>query len=144
MNFVNMSSEWDVELFWVGEDAALVSRSVLEKSENHIELMSSDHVWCLVARRHTTEDFDSDKTATDDDVEVSGSSSVSILFRPPQKGIENVCKRCIRVMWIPWISLSFAETTTQLSRDDCNAYPDIDFKIFDHNSTSCDFSNKRN
>lgn len=132
MNFVNVSTEWDVELFWVGEDSALVSRSILEENETHIELMSSEHVWCLTARRHVIEDLEEVEGS---DVEIEGTSSVSVLFRPPMKNLENVIKRCIRVMWIPWVSLSFAETTTQLARDDEHDFPDIDFKIFDHSAT---------
>jgi hypothetical protein len=140
MNFMNISSKWDIELFWVGEDSALISRSILEQNENHVELLSSEHVWCLTARRHTIEDLDSEAVAaaTDDDVEVLGESSVSILFRPPKKSAENVIKRCVRVMWIPWVSLSFAETSTMLARNDTNDYPDVDFKIFDHNPSEED------
>jgi hypothetical protein len=132
MNFMNISSKWDIELFWVGEDSALISRSILELNENHVELLSPDHVWCLTARRHDVEELDTSTAGTDDNVEVIGESSVSILFRPPKKTAENVIKRCVRVMWIPWVSLSFAETSTQLGRNDTNEYPDLDFKIFDN------------
>jgi hypothetical protein len=132
MNFMNISSKWDIELFWVGEDSALISRSILELNENHVELLSPDHVWCLTARRHDVEELDTSTAGTDDNVEVVGESSVSILFRPPKKTAENVIKRCVRVMWIPWVSLSFAETSTQLGRNDTNEYPDLDFKIFDN------------
>ena len=132
MNFINMSSKWDIEVFWVGEDSALISRSILEHNENHVELLSSEHVWCLTARRHDIEELDSNAVVTDQEITVPGESSVSILFRPPRKSIENVIKRCFRVIWIPWESLSFAETSTQLARDDTNDYPDLDFKIFDH------------
>lgn len=143
MNFTNMSSKWDIELFWVGEDSALISRSIMEQNENHVELLSSDHVWCLTARRHDIEELENVAVVTDDDVEVQGMSSVSILFRPPKKNAENVIKRCVRVMWIPWVSLSFAETSTQLARNDTNEYPDVDFKIFDHHHSEEDKGRKK-
>ena len=142
MNFMNISLKWDIELFWVGEDSALISRSIMEQNENHVELLSSEHVWCLTARRHDIDELESIPVVTDDDVEVQGLSSVSILFRPPKKSAENVIKRCIRVMWIPWVSLSFAETSTQLARDDTNEYPDVDFKVFDHHQSEEDRSRK--
>jgi hypothetical protein len=139
MNFMNISSKWDIELFWVGEDSALISRSILEQNETHVELLSPEHVWCLTARRHLVEELPGGGAgATDEDVEVWGESSVSILFRPPKKAPENVIKRCVRVMWIPWVSLSFAETSTQLVRNDANEYPDVDFKVFDHNPSEED------
>lgn len=143
MNFMNVSSKWDIELFWVGEDSALISRSILEMSENHVELLSPDHVWCLTARRHDVEELECSETPSDDNVEVPGESSVSILFRPPKKSTENVIKHCVRVMWIPWVSLSFAETSTQLGRNDTNEYPDVDFKIFDHFPSGEEERNRR-
>mmetsp|Transcript_298 Transcript_298/g.670 ORF Transcript_298/g.670 Transcript_298/m.670 type:complete len:710 (-) Transcript_298:2997-5126(-) len=143
MNFMNISSKWDIELFWVGEDSALISRSILEMNENHVELLSPDHVWCLTARRHDVEELECSETANDDDVEVSGESSVSILFRPPKKSPENIIKHCVRIMWIPWVSLSFAETSTQLGRNDTNEYPDVDFKIFDRFPSGEEEKNRR-
>lgn len=154
MNFTNFSRVWTIEISWVGDDAALVSRAILNESDSHIEILSPDHVWCLTAYRKGTSSSQNDtKRDTLDPIEksmcetdeygnysedVKGYSSVSMLFRPPKIINPTIYTPGLTVLWVPWNSLSFSEYSRRNAEEKSKANTVqqteesfIFFKIFD-------------
>ena len=156
MQFTNYSRIWTIELSWVGEDSALVSRALLHESATHVEVMSPEHVWCITAYRKSTTSKNEAKKDVIDPVEkslleadeygnysedVSGYSSVSVLFRPPPISNPTMYTPGLSVLWVPWYSLSFAELSRRNSaaKHASDDRPDdsfICFKIFDYSPVS--------
>lgn len=151
MIFTNFSRVWTIEISWVGEDSALVSRSVLQESETHMEVMSAEHVWCITAYRkgNNVPKADSKKEIIDPiervlhekdafgnySEDVKEYSSVSVLFRPPPTTQPTMYTPGLNVLWVPWNSLSFSEYSRRNVDNKKKSHDSDDtflfFKIFD-------------
>jgi hypothetical protein len=157
MSFANFSRVWTIELSWVGEDSALVSRAVLQESDTHIEVMTAEHVWCITAYRKGGNAMGDSKKDILDPIEkslnekdeygnypedVKEYSSVSVLFRPPPIVNPTMYTPGLNVLWVPWNSLSFAEysrrNVDEKKRSDGRPEEDtfLVFKIFDFSPVS--------
>jgi hypothetical protein len=49
IQFSNLSRYWNVHVYWVDPESALVPRKLVKAGGKHIELISADHVWVVVA-----------------------------------------------------------------------------------------------
>ncbi len=118
IQFANFSSTWDVEVFWIDEDGAFVSRIKLGPGQRHVEMTSRDHVWCVVAQ---ISEFLAKKLNQDDEVdedhhnkymdldlqETIDKSPAMMLLRPSNATLDDSISTS--VMWSPWHSSTIAQ-----------------------------------
>jgi hypothetical protein len=115
----NFSSRWDLQLFWVDTDGALVPRAQVNRLQStHIEQASRDHVWVIVAnavkdRRKGVDVNMQDSTMSSgmaessiDDSVLNSSmlSSIMMIVRPSLSSLS--AGKCMSVIWSPACSVS--------------------------------------
>jgi hypothetical protein len=140
MQIANYSQEWILDISWVGEDCGLVSRAVLNSGDTHVELLSSEHVWCLtVVRKPPTANQLLDQEFCQMDQagnyldDVPDFSATSLLYRPPSTENSTQFSPATSVIWVPWHSVAFAECSKQVvtSNIGFNETIDLLIKVFD-------------
>jgi len=116
IQFANFSYSWNVEVFWVDQDGALVSRGKLAPGDRLKEGTCQGHIWCVVAS--ISEDYakkldnaDFDEGIEDSDHfkfsdldrpdEVNRSAAILVL-RPSETSLDDSASTSI--MWSPWHS----------------------------------------
>ncbi len=134
MQFSNLSRFWDLHVYWVDEDSALVPRKTILPGDKHLELTSEQHVWVLVAssnpaaekRNHAAGLYDEggilfqldEKNSTKVNHDLSGDEALEdeekidfspavFVFRPASTSL--VTGRCTSLIWIPWTSVSITQ-----------------------------------
>eukprot|EP01035_Chromulina_nebulosa_P024466 gene24466-31861_t len=126
----NFSSRCLVEVNWVDEDGALVSRSVLKPGRTHVERCGPDHVWLISAipfkstigagystvagsvgsagtmgSSQTSLDFLQEEYMSEG--AASGHSAAVMLFKPSNTALQH--DRCTSLIWTPRYSVSIAQ-----------------------------------
>ena len=149
MHIANYSQIWQVDVSWVGEDCGLVSRAILNAGDIHLELMSSEHVWCLTVTRKVQIGDDNMRNIVDEagnfTEDIPDFSSSSLLFRPPSTENSTQFSPATSVLWVPWHSVAFAECTKQLVNSNFGRSETIDLfiKIFDSAKADQKLSSKK-
>lgn len=148
MHIANYSQIWQLDISWVGEDCGLVSRGILNAGDIHLELMSSEHVWCLTVTRKVQQGDDNIRKLVDDagnfPEDIPDSSSSSILFRPPSTENSTQFSPATSVIWIPWHSVAFSECSKQLVNSNGKSETiDLFIKIFDSTKSDVKLSSSK-
>lgn len=100
LQFSNFSSAFDIHVYWVDEESALVPRIIVRPGVRHIELVSPEHAWIAVAVKH-----DSNSVAEEPGLLVDISTKVAVLvLRPSLASIAD--NKCTTILWVPWSSIS--------------------------------------
>ena len=137
MQIANYSQDWSLDISWVGEDCGLVSRALLSAGETHVELMSSNHVWCLTVSKKAVPNELNSRYQMDEagnfPEDVSDLSSCSFLFRPPSSEKSTQFAPACSIIWIPWQSIAFSECSKQSMSSNLGEETTVDLfiKVFD-------------
>jgi hypothetical protein len=116
IQFANFSYSWTVEVFWVDEDGALVSRGKLEPGDRLREKTSSSHMWCVsaqisekYAKKLDATDAENEKEHQDhfkysdlDRPEETGITAAIMVIKPSETTLDDTASTTI--MWSPWHS----------------------------------------
>jgi hypothetical protein len=108
----NFSPVWDISLYWIDEDCALIPRGVIKAGSKHVELISSSHIWTVIATSNENlkkkyDDSENDSTVvTHDGI---NTSNVVLIIRPSLSSIQN--GKCTNLLWLPNRSITLTQTT---------------------------------
>lgn len=108
----NFSPLWDISLYWIDEDCALIPRGVVKAGNRHVELISSSHIWTVIAtlnenQKKKFDDSENDSTVvTHDNI---NSSTAVLVIRPSLSSIQN--GKCTNLLWLPSRSITLTQTT---------------------------------
>jgi hypothetical protein len=147
IQFSNFSSSWRLEVNWIDEDGAMVSRTEVKAGTCHFELCSSEHVWALVASplNHGNKIGSSmsmgssllvNKQSSEDGLQAGLSevidelSPVLLVFRPSPGSLQT--GKCASLLWSPWSSLSIAQSIASKSTNSSQrVQPCVHIQLFD-------------
>jgi len=105
----NFSPVWDIHLYWIDEECALIPRATIKAGSRHVELISASHVWAVVASLNDNIKKKQGDTENES-VIVDGinSSSVVLVIRPSISSIQQ--GKCTNVLWVPSRSITAMQT----------------------------------
>eukprot|EP01034_Spumella_vulgaris_P025933 gene25933-32443_t len=140
----NYSLGWNVEVNWIDEDCALVPRTDIKGGATHYELLSTDHVWALIATVNVEKSTKHKYHAITGEIETENVDSAASLRHPPvvllirashsslQEG------RCMSVTWSPYSSISVTQRVYAKEKSNNNAANNIHDKhgLFQQSSTT--------
>ena len=108
----NFSPVWDISLYWIDEDCALIPRGVIKAGNRHVEYISSSHIWTVIASPNETSKKKYDDSENDSTVAMShdgiNSSAVVLIIRPSLSSIQN--GKCTNLLWLPSRSITMTQT----------------------------------
>lgn len=154
IQFANFSTNWEICVYWIDEDSSLVPRSTLYNGQRHSEILSSDHLWCVIATfitRDIRNKLDANWAAialssdqqkneigyyVEKEVDVVGKTSICMVFRPPVPVVSTLSQTMVSTTWVPWASCTFSEVSKRNVYREMNSQSYIDnptylFQVFD-------------